>query len=131
MTKPPSSTIATRILLAVLAVLWFAFGIMVAVDAHPSYRGGSLLMSAMATLSFAAALLLAFLATQITRRGRLGYWLAVTLLASMALVGLLDELGLADLVFLVLTLLPLILLLKDRRWYLSPTSRTDQNDPAA
>ena len=131
MTTPPSSTAATRFLLAVLALLWLAFGITVAVNAHPSYKDAALVRWTLATMACGAAAILAVLATQLKRRSRLSYWLTVGLLTSMILVGLFDELGLADLVYLVLTLIPLALLIRDRNWYLSAPPAAAQNQRAA
>jgi len=85
----------------------------------------------MATMACGAAIILAVLASQLKRPSRLRYWLAVGLLTSMVLVGLFDELGLADLVYLVLTLIPLALLIRDRNWYLRTPHATAQNQRAA
>ena len=131
MTTPPSSTTATCFLLAVLAFLWLAFGITVAMNAHPSYKDAALVRWTMATMACGAAVILAVLASQLKRRSRLSYWLTVGLLTSMILVGLFDELGLADLVYLVLTLIPLALLIRDRNWYLRTPHAPAQNQRAA
>jgi hypothetical protein len=55
----------------------------------------------------------------------------VALLAVMILASFLDEFGLADLLFVLVTLLPLALLLKDRVWYGRPTSGGEQEQPAS
>ena len=64
-------------------------------------------------------------------RSRLAYWPAVASLAAITLAALLDDLGLADIVFVVLTLLPLTLLLKDRTWYLEIVIGNEQDNRAA
>jgi hypothetical protein len=74
----------------------------------------------LATIACVTAAALAVLAGKLRQGGRLSYWLTVALLLSMILVGLFDELGLADLAYLVLTLIPLALLIGDRNWYLGP-----------
>ncbi len=131
MTTSPSSTKATRFILLFLALFWLAFGITVAVNADPSYRDATLLKWTMATLGCVTAVILAVLASQLRRRSRLSYWLTVTFLISMILVGLFDELGLADMVYLVLTLIPLGLLLRDRNWYLRTPPAVAHNQRAA
>jgi len=131
MTTPPSSITATRSLLAVLAFLWLAFGITVAVNAHPSYKDAALVRWTMATMASGAAMVLAVLASQLKRRSRLSYWLTVALLTLMMFVGLFDEFGLADFVYLVLTLIPLALLIRDRNWYLSTPPAPAQHQRAA
>ena len=131
MTTPPSSITATRSLLAVLAFLWLAFGITVAVNAHPSYKDAALVRWTMATMASGAAMVLAVLASQLKRRSRLSYWLTVALLTLMIFVGLFDEFGLADFVYLVLTVIPLALLIRDRNWYLSTPPAPAQHQRAA
>jgi len=77
-----------------------------------------------------AAIILAVLASQLKRRSRLSYWLTVALLTLMIFVGLFDELGLADFAYLVLTLIPLALLIRDRNWHLSAPSAPAQHQRA-
>ena len=52
------------------------------------------------------------------RRSRLAFNAAAALLALIAVLSITDQFGLADLVSLLLSLVPLVLLLKDRTWYL-------------
>jgi lysylphosphatidylglycerol synthetase-like protein (DUF2156 family) len=128
MTDLPSTVRLTRLLIVLDAVLWLAFGLTTAIGAHPSYKEPGVLRWAMATIALFAAGVLAGLAIFLMKRSRLAYWLAVASLAAMALAGLLDELGLADLVFLVATILPLALLLKDRVWYLEEAPDRERHD---
>jgi len=65
------------------------------------------------------------------RRSRLGYILTVALLAVMILASLLDDFGLADLLFVLVTLMPLALLIKDRAWYVRPSLDGQQAQPGA
>jgi len=50
--------------------------------------------------------------------------------AFIAILSVTDEVGLADLVVLLLTLAPIVLLLKDRRWFLSQ-SKLPPESPGA
>jgi predicted membrane channel-forming protein YqfA (hemolysin III family) len=52
------------------------------------------------------------------RRSRLAYYLALGLLAVISLLTITDEFGLSDLIVLIITVAPLMLLIKDRAWYL-------------
>ena len=131
MTTPPSTVRITRLLVLLNSLLWVLFGIITAAGAHPSYREAGLLRWAMAASAFLAAIILVALAGLLKRRSRFGYMLTVVLLAVMILASLLDDFGLADLLYVLVTLLPLALLLKDRSWYLRPTSGGEQEQPAA
>ena len=131
MTHPPSTVRSTRLLIHLNALLWFAFGITVAIGAHPSYEEAGVLRWAITLLALLAAGILVALAGFLRRRNRLAYWLALALLAAITLADLLDEFGLADLALVIITILPLTLLLKDRSWYLQlPLDREQQNRPA-
>jgi hypothetical protein len=52
-------------------------------------------------------------------------------LAVIILASLFDDFGLADLLFVLVTLLPLALLLKDRAWYVRPSLDGQQGQPGA
>jgi amino acid permease len=58
------------------------------------------------------------LAVWLGRRSRAAFSFAVVLLAAMILASIFDQFGLADLAFVIATLIPLILLIRDRAWYL-------------
>jgi hypothetical protein len=118
--KTPISVAATRLLIAALALLWLAFGVIVIVGAHPSYREAGLLRWSMAAGALVAAACLAVLAGRLGPHRPLTFWLAVAFLATITAAGLLDDLGLADFVFLLVTVVPLVLLIRDRKWYLTP-----------
>jgi cytochrome bd-type quinol oxidase subunit 2 len=117
MTSPPSTVRYTRILIFINALFWLAFSVITAVGAHPSYAEANTLRWIMATVALLVAGVLGALAVLLQRQSPPAYWLAVASLAAMTVAAVLDDLGLADVVFAVMTLLPLALLLKDRNWY--------------
>jgi lysylphosphatidylglycerol synthetase-like protein (DUF2156 family) len=131
MTTPPSTVRIARLLVLLNALIWLLFGVITAAGAHPSFREAGLLRWAMAASAFIAAIILVALAGLLKRRSRFGYILTVVMLAVMILASLFDDFGLADLLFVLVTLLPLASLLKDRAWYLRPTSGGEQEQPAA
>jgi hypothetical protein len=84
----------------------------------------------MTLLALLVAVLLGGLALQLGKPSPLGFWLTVGFLAAMILASLFDQFGLADLVFVAAIALPLVLLLKDRAWYLRPAI-TGKAEPRA
>jgi lysylphosphatidylglycerol synthetase-like protein (DUF2156 family) len=120
MTNPPPTVRSTRFLILFNALLWLGFGIITAAGAHPSYREPGILRWAMAISALLAAGLLLALVRPLARRKHTAYRAAVVLLAAISAAAVFDDFGLADLAFLIITLLPLALLLKDRKWYLEP-----------
>jgi len=116
-TRPRTVWLA-RILLFADSLLWLAFAAFTALGAHPSFGPDSGYRWPVTLLALLLAALLCGLSAHLRNPVPLGYWLAVCLLAAMILTSLFDQFGLADLVFVTATALPLILLLKDRAWYL-------------
>ena len=128
MTDLPSTVRYTRLLILLNALLWLALGVIIAVGVHPSYREPGILRWAMAISAFLAAGLLGALVRPLAGRNRIACWAAVLLLAAISAAALSDEVGLADLAIVIITLLPLALLIRDRTWHLQPTHiSTDGN----
>ena len=120
MTHRPLSVTVTVVLILFDAVLLLAFGLIVAEGLHPALPDNLVYKVILSIASFGAALVLAGLSALLTRHNRAGYFLTLTFLSMAALVFFLDNVGWVDLAFLVITLLPAALLLKDRNWYLHP-----------
>jgi hypothetical protein len=120
MANPSSTVRITQFLILLNATIWLAFGILIGIGMHPSFTQPSVLRWGMAISSLLAAGFLTLLVVLLRRRNRIAYWVAVILLAGISIAGTLDEIGLADLAFVIATILALVLLLKDRNWYLRP-----------
>ena len=118
MTSPPSSVKVTFALMLINALVWLAFAAVVALGMHPSLPRGDLVSVGMAWLAFLAAVVLMLLAFLLRRRSRWGYILTVAALIVLATLTIADQLGLVDLLVLVIVVIPLVLLIKDRAWYL-------------
>jgi lysylphosphatidylglycerol synthetase-like protein (DUF2156 family) len=102
------------------AVLWAVFGLIIALGAHPALPSSPLYRPFMAFLSLVTAGLLLVLVPLLRRHSRAAWFLTLGMLIVIAFLILTDEFGLADLLFLAMMLVPLILLIKDRAWYLHP-----------
>lgn len=116
--RRPASVTAALILILVNALIWLAFGIVVASGAHPALLQEALLRWAMAAAAVACAIGLAALAFFLARRSKIAYYSSVGLLAAVAALTVMDEFGLADLPGLLVTLAALALLASSRHWYL-------------
>jgi hypothetical protein len=125
MSASPTFVRATRGLLSLLAGLWLIFGLVILAGSHPSYREPDLLRWGVAAGGLVVGLALTLLTTMLRPGRPLVFWLLVALLAAMLVVGLLDELGLADIVYLGLTAVPLAVILKDRARYMRGPEPTD------
>jgi len=118
MADRPSTVPLARFLLAVDSLLWLAFAAFTGMGAHPSFGPMSGYRWPVTLLALLVAALLGGLSVHFRNPTPLGYWLGIGFLAAMILASLLDQFGLADLLFVAALALPLLLLFKDRAWYL-------------
>jgi hypothetical protein len=118
MTKKPLTVIAARIFLLLNALVWFSFAVLVATHAHPGLPDSSAVRWIMGILAFGCACALIALVVLLGKHNHIAYYLILGLLVLLAVLTIADEVGLADMVYLVLVFVPLVLLIKDRSWYL-------------
>jgi len=116
----PKSVSLALWLILLNALIWFVFGIAVAAGVIPSIPAAGGMRWIMAALAVGSAAFLAGIAFLLRRHNRLTYFLALAMLAVISILALADQVGLLDLAALVISLVPLALLVKDRAWYLGP-----------
>jgi hypothetical protein len=100
------------------AIVWLGFTILLAWNLHPALPDSPVVRWIMGILAFGCACALIVLAVLLGRRIRIVYFLTWGLLALLAVLTFTDEVGLADWIYLLLVTTPLILMIKDRSWYL-------------
>ena len=112
-------TVSTTLIFVLLnALIWLAFGAIIALNAHPALPDISIIKGSMAALSLTIGGILVALYIFLGRRSRMAYFLALALFAGATFLTLFDDFGLFDLVVVAVNLIPMVLLVKDRRWYL-------------
>lgn len=114
----PFTVAATSLLVPINAFVWLAFGLMVAAGAHPALPDQPLIKWVMALLALATSGIFLGLFILLGKRGRLAYFLSLASFFVISLLTIFDQVGLADLIVLTLNVVPAILLIKDRAWYL-------------
>jgi len=122
--RPRTVTIAYVFILA-NALVWLALGVIVAANIHPALPDATLLKGIMAVMSFIGAGILLVAFFLLLKRRRSGFYLAIGFLIVTTLLTFFDQVGWSDLVVLVINLVPIILLVKDRNWYLSVNPTAD------
>jgi uncharacterized membrane protein len=126
-----SSTISSALLLLrINALLWLAFAVLTACGAHPAIPNSPLIRWGLASMALAGALALLILERFLRRRSRVAFYVTLTLLAVVALLLLADQFGLPDLVVLILTAAPFVLLIIGRAEFLRPNLRQSNGGPA-
>jgi hypothetical protein len=118
MSTRPFTVRLARILVLVDALLWLAFAAYTTAGAHPSFGPGSGYQWPVTLLALLGAGVLGALALHLGKPSPLVFWLTVGFLAAMIVSSVFDQFGLADLVFVVAIASPLVLIVKDREWYL-------------
>jgi hypothetical protein len=121
LTRPRSVSIVL-FFVCLNALVWLGLGLSMAFNLHPAMPDIPLLTGIMAVLSLAMAGLWLGTFSLLQKRTRIGYFGTLGLLAITCLLLIFDDFGLIDLVVLLINLLPLGLLLKDRAWYLEKQS---------
>jgi len=118
MAKRPLSVSIAFIFILLNAFIWLAFSVIIAANVHPALPNIPVLKGIMAFLSFATTGILLGLFIFLGKRSRIAYFIALGLFVAISLLTIFDQFGLADLVILVINIVPIILLIKDRTWYL-------------
>jgi hypothetical protein len=118
MSSPPSSVKPTLALIWMNAAIWLALGGIVALGVHPAMPKTPWARWEVTVLAVGCSACLGGLAVRLGRGHKLAYLAALALLTLLGVAILLDEVGVVDLVVLVVALAPVALLLRDRRWYL-------------
>ena len=118
MSKRPVSVTINFIFILLNALIWLALGVIIAANAHPALRVSPIIKGTMALLSFGAAGILVGLFCLLRKRIRIAWFITLGFLAIISILSIFDEFGWIDLIVLGINLIPIILLIRDRAWYL-------------
>ena len=128
MTKRPLSVSVALIFILLNALVWLALGVIIAANVHLALPDIPLLKGVMAFLALATAGVLLALFIFLGKHNRVAYFIAIGIFVAISLLSILDQFGLADLVILAISIAPMILLIKDREWYLRGKPRDAGSD---
>jgi hypothetical protein len=120
MDSRPRSVTITYGFIILNILIWFALGIIIAFNLHPAMPDQPLVKGIMAILSFAAAGTLLGIFIFLQKHSRLAYYLVLAFFCVSSLLIIFDDVGLVDLAALAFSIIPIILLVKDRGWYMPP-----------
>jgi len=125
MNNRPFSVTLTWILINLNAAIWLGLGIIIAINAHPALPVPTALRGILALLSIAMGGILVALFVILRKGSRIAYYLSVAFFVTVALLTFIDDVGLVDIFVLILNLIPIALLIKDRTWYLKVLPHTN------
>jgi membrane-associated HD superfamily phosphohydrolase len=125
MTKQPLTVTINLIVILLNALIWLVLGIIIAVNANPGLPDMPEMKGILAVLSIAIAGILMLLTFLLFKHNNIAFYLTLIFFGIAALLTIFDDVGLADVVFVIICLIPIFLLLKDRNWYLQANARTE------
>ena len=117
MKRPPISVTATLIFILLNATIWFVFAFLVIFNAIQSIPTTGIFKWIIIILAMGASWILAGIAVLLKRHMRVAFYAGIAMLAIIAILSLADQVGWLDLFSLLISLVPIILMLKDRTWY--------------
>lgn len=123
MTNRPISIPAALIFILLNFLVWLVFGIIIASNVHPALPDQPFIKWTMAILAFITAGILLVLFIFLRKRSQRAYFLTLALFFTISTLTIFDQFGWADLAVLTINIIPILLLIKDRAWYLQTGSR--------
>jgi hypothetical protein len=118
MDLPPKSFFAALVLIGLNAAFWLTYALMVGMGLISSFAAYPVLRWIMAILALGTFLCLTVLTLLLFRHNRLAFYPGAAMFAAIAVLSILDEVGVADLIMLGISLPAAGLMWKDRAWYL-------------
>jgi lysylphosphatidylglycerol synthetase-like protein (DUF2156 family) len=126
MTNRPLAEIATDIFILINALIWLVLGIMIAFNTIPGLPDIPMIKWIFAFLSFIMACIILVLFIFLTRRNRRAYYLTLAIFIFTAVLTIFDDVGWSDVVVLALNIVPIVLLIINRAWYLQTNPQIKQ-----
>jgi lysylphosphatidylglycerol synthetase-like protein (DUF2156 family) len=108
------------------AIIWLAFSIIVATGMHPALPDSVFYKWFLAISAFVSAAFLLLLNFLLKNQSKIAFFLTSTFLFFIALLTIMDDLGWIDLLVLVVTLIPVVILIKERKWFLRNSGNTQR-----
>jgi hypothetical protein len=114
----------TLIFILVIAIFWFGFSIIVVTGHHPALPDSQLYQAIMAGLAFLTAVFLIIQFFLLKAKNKLAFFITIAFLTFLAILIFMDDFGISDLLILTITIIPIVLLFKDRNWYFQSQTRS-------
>lgn len=114
----PKTVKLTLIFLLINALVWFLFALIILLGLHPALPEDVLYKWGMAALSLVAAGVMVGLFLLLKNRVQWGWYAALAALAFSVLLTIFDDVGWIDVAVMLVMLVPLVLIIRDRKWYL-------------
>ena len=118
MKRSPKTVAATLILILLNAAFWFVYAIITILTSDKADSISYVSRWIFSFLALGTAAVLVVLFFLLRKRIRFAYFIALIVLALLAVLSLTDQVGWPDVFSLLLSVIPFVLMLRDRKWYL-------------
>ena len=118
MTHRPVTVTISLVIILLNALIWFILAIMIAANAVPGLGDLPSMRWVLGFLSVAIGGILLVLTYFIYKHSLKAYYLTLAFFIFTSNLVIFDDVGLADIIVLIISLIPIVLLIKDRAWYL-------------
>jgi accessory gene regulator protein AgrB len=123
MDTPPKTVLITLFLILLMAAVWLIFALTAAFGGISAFTVSESLRWVMAAPALGCSIALVITAIFLKKRNRLAFYFGLVMLMMVAVLSITDQIGWLDIFSLLISLVPLVLMLKDRKWYLRPTGQ--------
>ena len=118
MKRFPKSVTTTLILILLNAAFWLGYAIITILTNHDAATVSYVARWIFSFLAIGTSIVLVVLFFLLRKRIRFAYTLTLIVLALLAFLSVTDQVGWWDVISLLISASPIVLLLKDRKWYL-------------
>ena len=125
MKSKPLTVRITFFFLWLIAAFWAVFAGLLILTAIPSIPNTGVIKWIMIVLALGCTGILFVMILMLKRHNRLAFFTTLVMLVIIAVLSITDEFGWPDLFSLLITLVPLVLMIKDRSWYLQPPEKRE------
>jgi len=116
--KTPVTIKVNLIIILVVGIVWLGYSLYMAIGPDPSFAKLGTLRWIIAGTTFVPGLVCVVLWFLLRKRWKPAWYLAVIALALMTIAGFFDQIGWVDVLVMLGSVVPLVLLIIDRKWYL-------------
>lgn len=116
--KMPITVAVTQLIILVVGIAWIGFSLYMAIGPDPSFAQLGAYRWIMAAMTFVPGLICVALWALLRKRWKPAWYLAVISLGLMTVAIIFDQVGWVDVIVMLGSAVPFVLLIIDRKWYL-------------
>jgi len=124
--KRPLTVTINLLMILINGLMWLILGIIIAFDLHPAMPDSPSMRTGMAIISILIFVLLGGFTFFLYKHNKMAYYLTLGFFMFTSILTIFDDFGITDLVVLLLGIIPIVLLIKDRKWYMHADQKIEE-----